>query len=146
MMAATGVVISEARAVCASSCGGTKPPLHAGVTCTDQEPREAAGRDCHHVGPDLRPPKKVHDEKVELPEHLPGVTVKERVLIYDTQIDEKGTVTKVRPARPVPEEAPWPDIHKSATDAIRKWKYEPTVVKGQPVSVCMTVTVRIEVR
>jgi hypothetical protein len=34
----------------------------------------------------------------------------------------------------------------AALDAIRQWRYRPTLLHGEPVSVIMTVTVRFQLR
>jgi TonB family protein len=66
-------------------------------------------------------------------------------LVYDVVIDSEGNVSSVSLARPFREEPPWTELHNATVEAIRKWKYEPTLVEGVAVPVCLTVTVTAEV-
>ena len=39
-----------------------------------------------------------------------------------------------------------PECGQAITDAVREWRYAPTVVQGKPTPVCMTVSVTIDSR
>jgi protein TonB len=39
-----------------------------------------------------------------------------------------------------------PLLDDAALDAVRQWRYRPTLLNGQPISVIMTVTVRFALR
>ena len=58
------------------------------------------------------------------------------VVIIDATIDKDGNVSDVRILRSIPL------LDRAAVDAVRQWKYEPTLLNGMPVPVIMTVTVR----
>ena len=53
----------------------------------------------------------------------------------DCVIDEKGDVTQMKLV------SGHPLLVRAAFDAVRQWKYQPTLLNGVPVAVEMTVTV-----
>ncbi len=57
------------------------------------------------------------------------------VVVLEAIIDSNGNVTNVRVVRSRPL------LDQAAMDAVREWKYEPTVSNGVPVPIVMTVTV-----
>jgi protein TonB len=62
--------------------------------------------------------------------HIEGTVVLEAV------IDTAGRVTQLRVLKSVPL------LDQAALDAVRQWKYTPSIYYGRPVSVLMTITVR----
>ncbi len=64
----------------------------------------------------------------------------EGVVVLEATIDERGSVERLR----VIESAPLFD--QAALDAVRRWRYTPTLLNGVPVPVLMTVTVRFTLR
>jgi protein TonB len=57
------------------------------------------------------------------------------VVLLEITIAEDGTVSDARVLRSMPL------LDAAAIAAVRQWRYTPTVVAGQPVSVIMTVDV-----
>ena len=57
------------------------------------------------------------------------------IVILEAIIDPQGNVTNVRVLRSIPL------LDQSAIDAVKQWKYEPTLLNGVPVPIVMTVTV-----
>ena len=57
------------------------------------------------------------------------------VVILEAVIDPHGNVTDVNVLRSIPL------LDEAAMDAVRQWKYEPTLLNGVPVPIVMTVTV-----
>jgi len=57
-------------------------------------------------------------------------------VVVDTTIDASGKVTtmKVLSGPPV--------LRQAALDALRQWKYAPSMLNGQPIPVEMTVTIK----
>jgi outer membrane biosynthesis protein TonB len=90
-------------------------------------------------------PRKLRDSKPELSEKVRAMRTHGGVLVYEIKIDESGTVTEVRIAKPVDAVETWPTVAAAWRAAILNWRYEPTVVGGNPVAVCMTVTVSVHV-
>jgi protein TonB len=68
----------------------------------------------------------------------PGIARSARVsgvVILETTIAEDGSVRDVRVLRSVPL------LDQAAVDAVRQWRFTPTLLNGRPVAVLMTVTV-----
>ncbi|MFN8095989.1 MAG: energy transducer TonB [Vicinamibacteria bacterium] len=57
------------------------------------------------------------------------------VVILECVIGEDGRIARVKVLRGVPL------LDQAATEAVRQWEYEPTVIDGVPVPVIVTVTV-----
>jgi len=57
------------------------------------------------------------------------------IVILEAIIDPQGNVTNVRVLRSIPL------LDQSAIEAVKQWKYEPTLLNGVPVPIVMTVTV-----
>ena len=86
------------------------------------------------IGDGLAPPKKlVHVNPV-----YPGIASAARVeglVVLEATIDRTGTVQDLRVLKSIPL------LDQAAVDAVRMWKYAPTLIAGTPVPVLMTVTV-----
>ena len=81
------------------------------------------------------PPRKI----VDLRPVYPDIARKARVegtVILESVLDTSGNVTQLRVIRSVPL------LDQAALDAVRQWRYTPTVYAGRPVSVLMTITIR----
>jgi protein TonB len=57
------------------------------------------------------------------------------VVIIEVTIDAGGSVARAKVLRSVPL------LDAAALDAVRQWKYKPTMLNGAPISIVMTVTV-----
>lgn len=90
-------------------------------------------------------PRKLRDRKPELSADLRAIRTHGGVLVYQVTIAASGNVTEARLAKPVDAEEPWPTLAEGWRVAILDWLYEPTVVNGKAVAVCMTTTVTIDV-
>lgn len=91
------------------------------------------------VGGNVRPPKKVRDVKPAYPPAmrdagLTGIVSLEAIIGHD------GTVTSVR----VLSAQVHPDFAIAAVDAVRQWRFTPTLLNGEAVDVVMTVSVRFD--
>ena len=81
------------------------------------------------------PPRKIFDVRPAYPDiarkaHVEGTVILESVL------DTSGNVTQLRVIRSAPL------LDQAAIDAVRQWRYTPTIYGGRPVSVLMTITIR----
>jgi protein TonB len=86
------------------------------------------------VGGAIRMPEKT----VDVPPVYPRVAIEARiqgVVILEAVLDEQGAVRDVRVLRSIPL------LDHAAADAVRQWRYLPTLLNGQPVPVVLTVTV-----
>ena len=63
-------------------------------------------------------------------------------VLLQIKIDETGNVTEVHPVSTADARIERdPTLIKAAEDAVKQWKYEPTLLNGQPIAVLTTVTV-----
>ncbi|HVR69997.1 MAG TPA: energy transducer TonB [Vicinamibacteria bacterium] len=86
------------------------------------------------VGGQIKEPTKVRN----VPPAYPDIAKQARVqgvVVLEAVISPSGEVTNVRVMRGVPL------LNDAATNAVRQWRYTPTMLNGQPVSLVMTVTV-----
>jgi protein TonB len=90
-------------------------------------------------GGHVRPPTKVHDVAPLYPSIALAARVQGPVLL-EAIIDTEGRVQSVRVLRSPPM------LDAAAVDAVRQWRYTPTLLNGTPVPVIMTVTVMFQLR
>jgi TonB family protein len=86
------------------------------------------------VGGNVRPPAKLVDVPPVRPELAERANVR-GIVILEVIIDVDGTVKNARVLRSIP------ILDAAALDAVRQWRYEPTMIDGKPVPVIMTVSV-----
>jgi protein TonB len=79
-------------------------------------------------------PKKIYDAPALMPELARQAGV-QGLVILEITIGTDGAVTDAKVLRSIPL------LDRAALDAVRQWRYEPTLLNGQPVPVVMTVTV-----
>ena len=85
-------------------------------------------------GGNIRPPQKVHHVAPAYPSIAQSARVS-GVVILEALIAEDGSVREVKVLRSVPL------LDASAMEAVRQWRFTPTLLNGVPVQVIMTVTV-----
>ena len=87
------------------------------------------------VGGALKPPRLVSSVLPVYPSMARETGIEGEVVV-DTTISETGKVTtmKVLSGPAV--------LRQSALDALRQWKYAPSMLNGQPIPVQMTVTIK----
>ena len=88
------------------------------------------------VGGNVRVPRKTVDVKPIYPETMRAAG-KEAQVRMEAVIGTDGSVASVR----VVSEQIHPDFAIAAADAVRQWRFTPTLLNGQPAEVVMTVTV-----
>ena len=91
------------------------------------------------VGGDIRPPQKVTDVAPVYPPLARAARV-EGIVILEAVIGEDGGVRDVRVLRSVPL------LDGAAMEAVRQWRFTPTLLNGEPVPVVMTITVAFKLR
>jgi TonB family protein len=87
----------------------------------------------------IKPPSKIHDVPPEYPSIAQASRVQGTVVIEAT-IDQQGNVIDAKILRSIPL------LDQAALDAVRQWKFTPTLKDGEPVSVIMTTTVRFSLK
>jgi protein TonB len=102
-------------------------------------PPAAVKKGIHTVGGDVRPPRQIVGAQPEYPVIARTAKVEGNVQI-EAVIDEQGNVVQARaisgPGLLIP----------AALQTVLKWKYEPTILDGMPVSIRMQVTVGFHLR
>lgn len=101
---------------------------------------------CVRVGNSIRPPRRIRDRKIEMPRPPSPLRSFPDVFIYEATIDVAGRVSELRRIRPKTLKDRWVPYDVRFREAIGGWEYEPLLVKGKPMPVCMEISVRIEVR
>jgi protein TonB len=92
-----------------------------------------------HASTLVTPPVKIHDVSPIYPEAARLGKV-EGVVVIEAVIGPAGDVVDTRVLRPRPL------LTEAAVEAVRQWKYTPTLINGRPVPVVMTVTVNFTLR
>jgi len=89
------------------------------------------------VGGNIRAPRKILDVRPEYPAAMRDGGF-EGLVPMEAQIGVDGSVTSVR----VISAQVHPELAKAAVDAVRQWRFSPTLLNGVPVEVYMTVAVQ----
>lgn len=110
-----------------------------------REGEKISGKKPIALGRSVRSPKKLRDVRPKYPD-LPPNTVGRGMWVGEALIDASGLVAWVWPIRQVHLTPAFPAFNEAIADAIEQWRFEPTLVKGQKTSVCMTVSVNINWR
>ena len=85
-------------------------------------------------GGTISEPKKILDVKPVYPEIAQQARI-QGIVILEVIVGVDGSVTDARVLRPAPM------LDMAALEAVRQWRYTPTLLNGAPVPVIMTVTV-----
>jgi periplasmic protein TonB len=96
-------------------------------------------RDPVRPGGDIRPPTKIK----HVAPLYPSIAQSNRVqgtVILEAVINEQGEVSQVRVLRSVPL------LDEAAMNAVRQWRFTPTLLNGQAVPIVMTVTVSFQLK
>ena len=116
-----------------SGIGVTPPPL------PPPAPRAIEPRPPLRVGSGLVAPTKTrHVAPLYPPVAL--AARREGIVILEAVIAEDGSVRDVRVLRPVAL------LDQAAIDAVRQWRFTPTLLNGEAVPIVMTVTVNFQLR
>jgi protein TonB len=86
------------------------------------------------VGGDVRPPQKVHHVAPVYPAMAQSASVTGTVIL-EALIAEDGSVASVKVLRSVAL------LDAAAVEAVRQWRYTPTLLNGVPVQIVMVVTI-----
>jgi protein TonB len=82
----------------------------------------------------MQPPTKIVNVNPIYPQ-LAQAAHKEGVVILEAVIDARGNVTTVKVLRSIQL------LDQAAVEAVRQWRFTPTLLNGEPVPIVMTVTV-----
>ena len=113
----------------------------------EREAEKMVGHNPVRIGRSVRAPRKLRDVPPKYPELPPKTVVSVgSAWLVEVLISDTGKVVHVWPIREVEFRPPFPAFNNAVTDAIRQWEFEPRSVRGEPMPLCMTVTVNINWR
>jgi len=92
------------------------------------------GREPLRIGGDIGAPTKIRDVRPAYPEEAKAAGV-QGIVILEVIIDPMGDVADAHVIKSVPM------LDEPALEAVRQWRFTPTLLNGEPVPVVMTVTV-----
>jgi TonB family protein len=124
----------QSKAVPSTQPTTTPSPRSALEDTSPVVPSETANRPADAAKWAIKEPRKIKHVIPEYPEIARQAKIEGSIVVQCT-IDPRGAVTRAVVAQGVAE------LNRAATDAIRQWVYEPTLVNGKPVSVDITVTI-----
>jgi protein TonB len=108
-----------------------------GVPMAPPPPIQPRSQEPQPIGGSIRPPAKIADVAPQYPALARASRVQGMVILQAT-IDSRGNVESATVLRSIPL------LDQAALDAVRQWKFTPTLLNGVPVPVIMTVTVNFE--
>ena len=91
------------------------------------------------IGGNIKEPSKTHHVRPVYPAIALNAKIS-GIVIIEATIGRDGTVIETKVLRSVPL------LDQAALDAVRQWRFTPTLLNGVPVPVVMTVTVNFELR
>ncbi|MFQ6082544.1 MAG: energy transducer TonB [Candidatus Aminicenantia bacterium] len=92
------------------------------------------------IGGKIKPPRLVRKVRPIYPEKCKKDGI-EGIVILEATTDKEGNIVNVKVLKPA-----HPDLNKAAIEAVKQWKYEPTIINGKPVSIVFTVTVSFKLK
>jgi TonB family protein len=105
-----------------------------------KRPPEPAGASLK-VGGNIRPPRKLTHVSPVYPQSMKDASI-EGAVPLEAVIAGDGSVQTVR----VLTSSVHPDLAIAAVDAVRQWKFEPTLLNGKPVAIKMKVTIEFRLK
>jgi periplasmic protein TonB len=87
----------------------------------------------------MQPPRKTVNVPPRYPANAQAARI-EGLVVLDAVIDAAGRVNDVRVIRSIPL------LDQAAIDAVRQWRFTPTLLNGEAVPILMTVTVRFTLK
>ena len=121
---------------------GAKPETSSSPPTVPVPPQPPTAVECIPATKLPKAPRKVHDQRPAWSEI--NVRTHGGTLAYEITIGPSGDVVDVRQITRAGSKGPSPRIAEAYSRAILKWRFEPTLVGTELVSVCMTVTVTID--
>jgi TonB family protein len=86
------------------------------------------------AGGPIKPPTKIYDVKPVFPDAARAAGI-QGIVILEITIAEDGSVRDALVLRSIPQ------LDQAAIEAVRQWRFTPTLINGAPVPIIMTVTV-----
>lgn len=105
-----------------------------GVPAPPSVPEPKTAAQVFRVGGGIREPRRIAGGAPEYPAIARSVRV-QGVVILEAVIDAQGTIERVKVLKSAPL------LDGAAVEAVKGWRYTPTLLNGVPVSVLMTITI-----
>jgi protein TonB len=102
-------------------------------------PPPAAKIEPLRLGSDVQAAKLIHQVSPPYPP-LARLSRTQGVVVLEAIIDKEGLIDSLRLI------SGHPLLTQAAMDAVKQWKYQPTMLNGEPVEVVTTVTVTFTLR
>jgi hypothetical protein len=109
----------------------------------DREAENLVGQKAVRIGGQTERPAKIRHVSPKHPQLPPGRTVGTGFWVGEMLVDRTGAVAHIWVLREPRITPPFPPFNQAILDALQQWKYEPFLQKGEPVPICITVTVNI---
>ncbi len=118
--------------------GGTAGGVLGGIIGgTGDAPAPAPPKGPVRVGGDVRQPKIVKIVEPKYPPEARRARI-EGIVVVEATVTEEGTVDKVKVI------SGHPMLASAAVTAVQNWRYEPTLLNGEPVAVILTAKVNFQ--
>jgi TonB family protein len=105
------------------------------ASVVSEPPPPTSGPQRLRVGGSIRPARLLNSPKPEYPAYLIAEGV-EGTVILDAIIGTGGQIVNLKPKN----SQVHADLMHAAVEAVKQWRYEPTLLNGQPIEVITTVT------
>jgi protein TonB len=118
---------------------GAGPGIGTVVAVEPPPPPPPLPQPIRRPGGEIREPRKIVDVAPVYPQIAVNAR-KEGVVILEAVIDDTGTVARLKVLKSEPL------LDEAAIEAVRRWRYTPTLLNKVPIPILMTITVRFTLR
>jgi hypothetical protein len=108
--------------------------------CVDQS-EALVGQRARLVDKDFPAPRKLRSVQPDYPTRPGSSKMAASIWVGEALVDQDGKVRDVWTIRPLRFEPAWPEFEDALRASIRQTVYEPVVVDGKAVPVCVTISV-----
>jgi outer membrane biosynthesis protein TonB len=120
-------------------------PSPSPFTRCEAEARQAFGEQARSTPKDIATLKRTSGRLPDYPA-LPAGTRGSGAAVHELLIRPDGHVQRVWTVREASLQPPFPPFGKAITDALQQWRYEPLIIDGRAVPVCLIITTTIHWR
>ena len=110
----------------------------------EREASKLVGTASALVGKGVRMPRKIHQVKPAYPSLPPNTRVKSNTWVGEILLDQTGTVSQVWTIREMQFTPRFPAFSRAVVDAVWQWRFEPAMIDGRAIPLCMTTSVLVD--
>ena len=110
----------------------------------EREPRKDAGAGSAIADHRMRTPKRINQVHPAYPPLPPNTRVKSNAWLGEIVLDQTGRVSGVWTIRDIQFVPPFPAFTLAVVDEVWRWRFEPAMIDGKAVRVCMTTSVLVD--